>query len=176
MNVYLGQILQFAGNFVPEGYLPCDGRQVAISDYEALFQLIGTTYGGDGQTSFNLPNLVGRVMVGVGTGLSGTNYSMGQTGGAATVTLTGSQNPAHSHSLMVVDSGGSGTGQPGSSTFVASQSTSSGMNYAYTSTVPTVAMGSSTSSAGNSQPHDNMQPVLAVTYGISVYGIYPSKS
>lgn len=176
MNVYLGQILQFAGNFAPEGFLPCDGRQVSISEFEALFALIGTTYGGDGQSTFNLPNLVGTVMVGSGIGSTGTNYTLGQTGGAATVTLNGNQNPAHSHTLMVVNSGGSGTGQPGSNTFVASQSSPSSANFAYLNAAPTVTMGSSTSPAGGSQPHNNMQPVLAVTYAIAVYGVYPTQS
>ncbi len=172
----MGQILQFAGTFVPEGFLPCDGRQLNISEFETLFTLVGTTYGGDGQSTFNLPNLVGCVMVGAGAGSFGTIYTLGQTGGAATVTLNGNQNPAHSHTLMVVNSGGSGTGQPGSNTFVASQSSQSSANSAYLDTPPTVTMGASTSPAGGSQPHNNMQPVLAVTYGIAVDGMYPTQS
>lgn len=175
MNVFVGQILQFGGNFVPVGYLPCDGRLVSISDYMELFNLIATTYGGDGQTTFGLPNLVGRVMIGAGAAASGTRYTVGQTGGAATVTLNATQSPSHGHALNVVNSGGSGTGQPGSTTYVASQ-TSNSQHSAYLAATPTTTMGNSTSASGASQPHNNMQPVLPVIYGIAVYGVYPTQN
>ena len=163
-NPFVGEIRMFGGNFAPAGWAFCNGTLLPISENEVLFNLIGTTYGGDGEETFALPNLQSRIPVHVGSG-----FVLGQTGGEETVTLTVNQIPAHSH----VPRGNSGAGNqssPGNGVWA--QSTLG----QYSSAAPSVTMDPSTmTTAGGSQPHDNMMPFLAVNFIISLFGIFPSQ-
>lgn len=164
---YIGELRLFAGNFEPAGWMFCAGQLLPISENEALFQLIGTTYGGDGETTFALPDLRGRVPVHQGNG-----YTLAQTGGAETVTLTSSQMPAHSHPLRASTAAATHSA-PGNALLAATASVNS---YGTGSADQPMTAGALTTQAGGSQPHDNMAPFLAVSYIISLFGIFPSPS
>lgn len=165
---YVGEIRMFAGNFAPVGWAFCNGQLVPISENPTLFQLIGTTYGGDGQNTFALPNLQSRLPVAVGPG-----FALGQTGGAESVTLTTSQIPAHSHQFLA--SAATGTQKTPAGNMVAG--IGGGSSAAYIQAAPNVAMApDSIGSAGASQPHDNMQPFLVLNFIISLFGVFPSQS
>lgn len=171
MNPYVGQILQFCFGYAPEGFLACDGSLVSISQYDALYSVIGTTYGGDGNTTFALPNLIGRAPISQGVSPSGTSYVLGQTGGTASVTLNSQQLPSHGHQLNVVTGNSGGTGTPGSQVFVADEV---GRNDAYApGTSSLITMNGSVGSYGGNGPHSNVQPVLAILFCIAWSGIYP---
>ncbi len=163
---YVGEIRMFAGNFAPAGWMFCEGQLLPISEYETLFNLIGTTYGGDGQSTFALPDLRGRVPLHFGNG-----FTLAETGGVETVTLTVSQIPAHSHPFLGTSSPGNATGALGN---VLAESTTVSM---FTNSAPTIAMAAGTcTSTGGSQPHDNFQPYLCVDFIISLFGIFPSQT
>ncbi|UJR79686.1 phage tail protein [Sandaracinus amylolyticus] len=165
---YMGEIRLFAGNFAPVGWAFCDGRIMAIAENDALFSLLGTTYGGDGVSSFALPDLRGRVPVHVGNG-----YVLGEAAGVETVTLTTAQIPAHTHTLFASDTTASTT-SPTNALLAALPSAAA---TAYGADAPFVASSASQlAPAGGSQPHDNMQPYVALNYIIAIYGIYPSQS
>ena len=155
----------FAGNFAPAGWALCNGALMPISENETLFQLIGTTYGGDGQNTFALPNLQSRVPVHVGPGCA-----LGQSGGAESVTLTTSQIPAHAHVPQASTAGGQNGppnnvwGPGGAVNLYAAGPASLAMNP------------SAIGAAGGSQPHDNMLPFLVVNFIISLFGIFPSQT
>jgi len=167
---YVGEIRMFAGNFAPAGWAFCQGQTLAISDNDVLFQLIGTTYGGDGQTTFNLPDLSSRVPVHMGTG-GGSSYIIGQSAGAEAVTLTTPQIPAHSHPPLC--NSGDGT-QNSPSNGVWAQQT---QNAPYSKVPPTVQMANNAIGAtGGSQPHDNMVPYLVINFIISLFGVFPSPT
>ena len=166
---YIGEIRMFGGNFAPDGWAFCHGQQMAIAENDALFQLIGTTYGGDGQETFNLPNLGGRVPMHQGAG-----YQMGQIGGVNSVTLTVQQTPAHGHPLMGSTAPATGT-NPENAVFA--HLPDAGVQTAYGTTAPFGAIDpSSVAPMGGSQPHDNMQPYVVVSFIISLYGIYPQQT
>jgi microcystin-dependent protein len=173
---YIGEIRMFAGNFAPLGWMFCDGSVLSISQYEVLFNLIGTTYGGDGQNTFKLPDLRGRSPVHVGTG-HGQTYVVGQSGGIETVTLSQTQIPSHVHSVMTTSAGTTNT--PGGSLLLSDQNGGQGSIPAYAapnaSTLVALAP-QSIAPAGGDQPHDNMQPFLALNFIIAFEGIYPSQS
>lgn len=163
---YVGEIRMFAGNFAPVGWMFCDGQLLAISENETLFQLIGTTYGGDGQSTFALPDLRGRVPVHQGSG-----YQLAQKGGAETVTLTVNQLPAHTHPMRASTSAANQSSPTGN---VVAQSTAADL---YVEDTATIGLASDAiTSAGGSQPHENLQPCLGITYIISLYGIFPSPN
>ena len=165
---YVGEIRMFAGNFAPAGWMFCNGQLLPISEYEVLFMLIGTTYGGDGQTTFALPNLQGRLPVHQTSG-----YAMGQAGGAESVTLTASTMTAHSHAFLASTDPGAQTTPSGN---VAAKIVG-GAASAYTQQAPTTPMApNSIGNDGGSQPHDNMQPFLCISFIISMFGIFPSQS
>jgi len=167
---YVGEIRIFAGNFAPVGWMLCQGQLLPISEYETLFNLIGTTYGGDGQSTFALPNLQSRLPVHQGTSSFGTTYIIGQVAGAETVTLSTPQIPAHSHALGVSSSQGNAPGPAGG---VSAASTLD----QYATAAPSLAFSpNALSNAGGSQPHDNMSPFLVVNFIISLFGIYPSQT
>jgi microcystin-dependent protein len=171
---YVGEIRMFGGNFAPAGWMTCDGQLLPISEYETLFNLIGTTYGGDGQSTFALPDLHGRVPVHMGTSFAGGTYTLAQTGGQQTVTLTTQQLPSHSHPLTATNT--SQTLSPSNAIPAVPNSTQSNTAI-YDGTAPTTGLlPASIQAQGGSQPHDNMQPYLAVTYIISLFGIYPSPN
>jgi microcystin-dependent protein len=171
-NPFVGEIRLFAGNFPPLGWAFCDGSIVSITENETLFQLIGTTYGGDGQNTFALPDLRGRVPVHQGQGPGLTPRVIGQLGGADNVTLTPSQLPAHNHVLhATVTAASSGNGVAGSLTGTVATGTQ-----LYGSTPGGGAMAASalTPSGGN-QPHNNLAPFLSVNFIIALFGIFPSQ-
>jgi len=170
---YVGEIRMFAGNFEPAGWMFCDGRLLSIADYQVLFVLLGTTYGGDGQTTFALPDLRGRAPIHQGTG-----YVMGQMGGTETVTLTTNQIPAHTHTgvmtLGVNHQGGNADTPIGN---VAAVNPGRSNEYSSTSNAAmgTVSLTATTSAVGGSQPHGNMKPYVVLNYIIAWIGIYPSQ-
>ena len=165
---YVGEIRMFAGTYAPVGWAFCAGAPMPISENEALFQLIGTRYGGDGESTFNLPNLQGRVPVHMGPT---PNYVIGVMAGVETVTLTTQQIPVHTHNLTAsgdqantINAGGNAIGAPLTATPF----------YADTPTVPLAAQ--SIGPQGGSQPHENMQPFLCINYIISLFGIFPQPT
>ncbi len=163
---YVGEIRMFAGNFAPAGWMFCEGQLLPISENETLFQLIGTTYGGDGESTFALPDLRGRVPVHQGNG-----FILAETGGAEEITLTISQIPSHSHAFLASTNPGS-QANPGGN--VTAQNT---LVQLYAEDVPTVNMGiNAISPIGGSQPHTNFQPYLCVDFIISLFGIFPSPT
>lgn len=166
----------FAGSFAPAGWAFCDGQLMPISENDTLFNLIGTTYGGDGQETFGLPNLQGRVPVHVGGALS---YTLGETGGVESVTLTTQQIPVHTHAMQIVAGGAGGTTNvPASNTVLADSNTTVTNTYVapFTGASQVALNGNSIGGAGGSQPHDNFQPTLCVSYIISLFGIYPTST
>ena len=165
---YVGEIRMFPGNFAPQGWAMCDGSLIAISENETLFNLIGTTYGGDGQTTFALPDLRGRAPIHMGTNVA--TYFIGQTGGAETVTLTNNQIPNHTH-LPQAASGAAGNPANSPSGNVWSGWTGG----QFTTQAPGVSMNPAAAGpSGGSQPHNNMVPFQAINYIISLFGVYPS--
>jgi microcystin-dependent protein len=169
---YIGEIRMFAGTFPPLGWLFCDGQQLPISENEALYQLIGTTYGGDGQESFNLPNLQSRVPMHFGNGPDGQTYPIAQMAGVEEVTLSTQQIPMHTHPLTASVTAGS-QGSPAGNLLAEAP----GGIQPYIEDAPAVAMNaSSVSPVGGSQPHENCQPFLCINYIISLFGIFPSPT
>ena len=165
---YVGEIRMFAGNFAPAGWMFCDGALLPISENETLFQLIGTTYGGDGQSTFALPDLRSRVPIHQGNG-----FILAETGGAETITLTVNQLPAHSHPLLGSIHVASDVNPGGR--VVAQAGTAGAMNFV--DDVPSQNMSPlAISSVGGSQPHENRQPYLCIHFIISLFGIFPSPS
>ena len=163
---YVGEIRMFAGNFAPAGWMFCEGQLLPISDYETLFNLIGTTYGGDGQSTFGLPDLRGRIPIHQGGG-----FTLAQSGGAEQVTLTVSQIPAHSHPFLGSTSA-SNNANPGGN--VVSQASTF---FPYLNAPPTTPMAQpAAGSTGGSQPHENCQPCLCIDFIISLFGIFPSQT
>jgi len=166
MAPYVGEIRIFAGNFAPNGWFFCNGALLPISENEVLFQLIGTTYGGDGQETFALPDLRGRLPVHQGNG-----FVIGQMAGVEEVTLTTSQIPVHTHPLLATLNAAD---QPSPQGAVPAQTTEFEM---YMEDVATENMAAnSIGPVGGSQPHTNMQPYLCVSFIISLYGIFPSPT
>ncbi len=166
---YVGEIRLFAGNFAPVGWEFCSGQILPISQNETLFQLIGTTYGGDGQSTFALPDLRGRAPL-----HQGASFILAETGGTETVTVTTNQMPAHTHRVNGSAAGSAGTAPAGSV-----PGTMAGVTtFAYGSDQPTTTFAPSIigPNPGGSQPHDNMQPYLCVNFIISLFGIFPSPT
>jgi microcystin-dependent protein len=167
---YVGEIRIFAGNFNPAGWMLCDGALLPISEYDTLFNLIGTTYGGDGQSTFALPDLRGRLAVHQGTLTQ--NYVIGQQGGVESVTLSTQQIPNHSHPIVAEND-------------TPSTINTDPTNHLYGNPAPTTPYSLHTGNlhvmetlqnSGGSQPHDNFQPYLCVNFIISLFGIYPSQT
>jgi len=173
-NNFVGEIRMFGGNFAPNGWATCDGQLLAISENETLFQLIGTTYGGDGQNTFALPDLRGRVPIHQGTGPDGTSFVVGQNAGVELVTLSANQIPSHTHLLAATSSGQQEA--PSSSTLPASTVPAIDDVYGPAGTSPTQLASGTICLAGGSQPHENRQPYLGVNFIISLFGIFPSQN
>jgi microcystin-dependent protein len=175
---FIGEIRMVGFNYAPQNWALCNGQLLPISQYAALFSLLGTYYGGNGTTSFALPDLRGRVPLSMGQGAGLSNYEIGQNGGTEAVTLVQPQMPAHSHSVAVNNSLGSTanptnafpaefyTGDPRNPSLINGYATSSNANLA-----PTAV-----STVGGSQPHENRQPYLAVNFIIALYGIFPPRN
>lgn len=167
---YVGEIRMFGGNFAPAGWAFCDGSLQPISEYDTLFNLIGTTYGGDGQQTFAVPDLRGRLPIHMGQGPGLSNYVIGQSGGTESVTLIANQMPTHNHLLMV-----SGTAASASSP--QSNMLANATANLYLRDTPSGTMSNaSVNLTGGNQAHENMMPYLCVSFIISLYGIYPSPS
>lgn len=175
---FIGQIILFAGNFEPRGWAFCNGQLLSIAQNTALFSLLGTTYGGNGQTTFALPDLRGRVPLHFGQGPGLSDYILGESGGAEQVTLTQGQMPAHSHqafsTLNASNAADDSTDPTGRVLAVANRGV-------YNSQTPNVSMAAAAisttvASTGGNQPHDNRQPYLAINYIIALEGIYPSRN
>lgn len=165
---YVGEIRMFAGNFAPAGWMFCEGQLLPISEYETLFNLIGTTYGGDGQSTFALPDLRGRLPLHMGNG-----FTLAETGGVETVTLTTSTIPAHSHPFLASASP-TNIGSP--QTALLAQLATSAVKI-YSPVAPTVPLApNAVTSTGGSQPHDNFQPYLCIDFIISLFGVFPSQT
>ncbi|HIE4563041.1 TPA: phage tail protein [Stenotrophomonas maltophilia] len=171
---YLGEVRLFPYNFAPVGWFECDGRLLPIAEYEVLFNLIGTTYGGNGVDTFGLPNLSGRVPVHQGQGGGLSNYVLGQSGGTETVTLTSAQLPAHTHAFNAVTSAASSPA-PANTLQLGAVSGET----LYTNNIAGIASGnlapSTVGASGGSLPHDNTMPSLVARYCIAWAGIYPSQ-
>jgi microcystin-dependent protein len=168
---YLGEIRMVAFNFAPYGWALCNGQTLSISQNTALFSLIGTYYGGDGVTTFQLPNLQSRVPIHQGQGLGLSPYVIGQVGGTESVTLTTQQMPQHNHNMNVL--GINATSNKAANNYLA-DSTSGNI---YTSNNPNTTLNpNAISYQGSSQPHNNIQPYLCITFVIALQGIYPSRN
>ncbi|HVR08357.1 MAG TPA: tail fiber protein [Thermoanaerobaculia bacterium] len=166
---YVGEIRMFAGNFAPAGWMFCEGQLLPISEYETLFNLIGTTYGGDGQSTFALPDLRGRLPIHQGNG-----FTLAETGGVEDVTLTVSQIPAHGHPFLCTTDLTSAS-SPSPSTLLASMNLALNELYFPASGSAALAPGS-IGSTGGSQPHSNFQPYLCIDFIISLFGVFPSQT
>jgi microcystin-dependent protein len=165
---YIGEIRMFAGNFAPAGWMFCAGQTLPISENETLFQLIGTTYGGDGQSTFVLPDLRGRIPVHQGNG-----FMLAETGGVEEVTLTSGQIPSHTHQPLASNVPATATSPVNAVLGAATVATIS----PYGSDNPSISLApQSVTPAGGSQPHSNMQPYLCVNFIISLFGIFPSPT
>jgi microcystin-dependent protein len=165
---YVGEIRMFAGNFAPAGWMFCEGQLLPISENETLFQLIGTTYGGDGQSTFALPDLRGRLPIHQGNG-----FILAETGGAEQITLTVQQIPAHSHPALCSINTATGT-SPSNNLLSAPPDVNT---LPYGKDAPIGALNPvSISTIGGSQPHNNFQPYLCVDFIISLFGIFPSQT
>ncbi len=168
---YVGEIRMFAGTFAPVGWAFCQGQTMSIAENDVLFQLIGTTYGGDGQETFNLPDLQSRVPIHQGAGPGLSTRVIGERAGTESVTLTMLQVPGHSHAFMasqdaatVLNAQGNVIGTPLTAT-------------PFFAAMPTLALNAqSIAPVGGSQPHENMQPFLCINFIISLFGIFPSST
>jgi microcystin-dependent protein len=170
---FIGQIVMFGGNFAPRSWAFCDGQLLPISQNQALFSILGTTFGGDGRTTFGLPDLRGRVPLHPGSGPGLTTRRLGEKRGDETVTLTTNQIPSHTHTLRAKAGPGS-TINPASASLAAD---ASGVAAGYTSAAPDADMSSqSILNTGGSQSHQTMPPFLGVNFIIALVGIFPSRS
>lgn len=169
---FVGEIRLFAGTFNPVGWEFCNGQLVPISENEVLFQLIGTTYGGDGEETFALPNIQSRAPIHQGPGPGLTSRTLGEMAGVESVTLTTQQIPVHTHP-MVVSSANLGTNAPANNVLAAG----SNVSIYRPATIPNQPMNpAAVAPIGGSQPHDNMHPYLVLNYIISMFGIFPRFS
>ena len=175
---FIGQIVSFGFTFAPVNWALCQGQTIPISQNDALYNLLGTTFGGDGVNTFALPNLSGRIPVNQGQGGGLSSYVMGQVSGTESVTLTTNTIPSHTHTVVASSSAGTsntpsagaylsdeGPGTPAVSTYVAG-----------TPATQTALAGTTISQTGNSLPHENRQPFLCINYCIALFGIYPSQN
>jgi microcystin-dependent protein len=164
---YVGEIRMFAGNFAPAGWIFCEGQLLPISENETLFQLIGTTYGGDGEETFGIPDLRGRVPIHQGAG-----FILAENGGAEEITLTPNQIPQHKHSFLA-DTGAGTTPTPSSNVLVAaSPNVDLYREFSATAAFSPLAIGP----VGGSQPHTNFQPYLCLNFILSLFGLFPSPT
>jgi microcystin-dependent protein len=179
---FVGEIRCFGFQFAPFDWAFCNGQAVPIANFNALFAVIGTTYGGDGQTTFNLPNLQGQVPMHWGSPTSGPangfNTTIGQVQGSTLITLTQAQTPSHTHTITAQQEGSGGvvekTPNPSTVTWLATANPDG--VYDYTPAISPSFASNAISTVGGSQPHDNMQPYLALNFCISLNGIFPSRN
>jgi microcystin-dependent protein len=170
MNPYIGEIRIFSGNFAPKGWAFCNGQLLSIQSNTALFSLLGTYYGGNGTTTFALPNLQSRIPIHQGQGPGLSPYFIGQQGGFETTTLNGQQLPQHNHSVAVFNAPGT-TNRSGGN--YAADSTSGNI---YQTAQNSTLNASALTFTGSNQPHNNIQPYLCVSFIIALVGIYPPRN
>lgn len=169
---YVGEIRMFGGNFAPRGWSLCNGQLLAISSNAALFSILGTTFGGDGQNTFALPDYRGRAPLHWGTGPGLSSYEWGQASGSETVTLISTEMPMHNH--LVMTNANSTVATPANG-YLGGQARGGATNYAATSDGSTLAP-QAVGLAGGNQPHNNMQPYLCCTFIIALVGVFPSRN
>jgi microcystin-dependent protein len=168
-NPNLGEIMPVPYNFAPKGWALCQGQILAINQNTALFSLLGTQYGGDGRTTFALPDLRGRSAIGMGQGPGLTSYSQGETGGEESVTLVLNQMPSHTHTAMGTSAVVSSP-DPGGNVWATQTRTRT-----YSATADSAMAPGTIGSTGNNQPHNNLSPYLTLNYVIALQGIYPAR-
>ncbi len=168
---FVGEIRMFAGNFAPRGWAFCDGQLLAVSQNDALFSLLGTIYGGDGRTTFGLPDMRGRIPLHQGSGPGLSPARLGAKGGAESVTLTTNQLPSHKHDVSAT----SAIASVGSPAGNVSANTSPTNIYANTLATPQTMNSAAISSTGGSRSHTNLMPTLCVHFIVALFGIYPSR-
>jgi microcystin-dependent protein len=177
MEPLIGQIIMFGGNFAPRGWAFCDGQSLKIAEHEALFAILGTTYGGDGRTDFCLPDMRGRVPMHSGQGDELTPRDLGQKLGAENVALSASQLPEHRHEMLVSDAQPDGESPANSAIAAANIYVTSDEGTHRQRSAPKTPLNSKTIGlTGGSAPHENMQPTLCVNYIIAVQGSFPSRN
>jgi microcystin-dependent protein len=169
---FVGEIRLVGFNFAPQGWAFCNGQLLPINQFDTLFNLIGTTYGGDGQSTFALPNLQSRVIVHQGQGLGLSNYIIGGNGGVETITVTPSQIPNHNHAAACSSSAGSQSSPVGNLWAADAAGLTAEYSNSQNGQVNAAAIGQS----GGSQPHENRMPFLAMNYIISLFGVFPSQN
>lgn len=169
---YIGQVIMTGFTFAPLGWAQCNGQSMPISQYDTLYTLIGTTFGGDGVNTFNLPNLMSRVTVGAGKGPQTSNYVLGQSSGTETVTITTTSMPAHSH-IMECIQGNANQTTPVNNTWATEPS--GALAFYADATDGTTMSPLAITTAGGSQPHENLMPGLCVNFCIALQGIWPSQ-
>jgi microcystin-dependent protein len=175
-DAYIGCIFHFAGNFAPRGYMQCQGQLLPISQYTAVFAILGTTYGGDGITTFALPDLRGRAAVGAGQGLGLSNIDLGQIAGTENVTLLTTNLPSHNHPLRC-DTNGASVGAPANNLLADSGSQQSGGVPVYSNGTVNGSLNiKSVGAAGSGQPVNLDNPYLGITYIICIEGLFPSRN
>jgi microcystin-dependent protein len=171
MNPYIGEIRMFGGNFAPIGWAFCNGQLLSIDEHDSLFTLIGTTYGGDGQTTFGLPNLQGRVPIHQGPGPGLSSYVLGEAAGREQVNLNLSHLPSHSHAFLANGAAGTAASPAGNVPAIATG------NLYRPFAAPGVSLApQSIGAVGGSLPHENLQPYLCISYIISLFGIFPTRT
>ena len=177
---YIGEIRCFGFNFAPQSWAQCNGQLMAISQNDVLFAIIGTTYGGDGVTTFALPNLQGQIPMHWGNGPGGFNTTIGQAQGTTSVTLTTNQIPIHTHpwTAVTVPAGGvvERTAVPDSTCYLSTSQPPNGVYQKTPATVTAAFSPKAISPSGGSQPHENMQPFLVLNFCIALFGIFPSQN
>lgn len=177
MEPLIGQIILFSGNFAPRGWAFCDGQTLEIAENEALFAILGTTYGGDGRSTFCLPDLRGRVPMHSGQGPELSPRDIGQKVGTESVALSAKQLPEHRHEMLVSDAQPDGSGPSHGAMAAGNIYTSVGDGTHRQRSEPKTALNSKTIGlTGGSAPHENMQPTLCLNYVIAVQGMFPSRS
>jgi len=175
MDAYIGDIRLFAGSFAPVGWILCNGTLLSISEYDTVFAIIGTTYGGDGVTTFAVPDLRGRLPVGQGNGPGLTPRVLGQAFGSESVTLLTTQIPSHTHAL-VASTAAATASSPATGVFAQNGADSFYTTVPTTNPQPQTFNAASVQSAGGTQPHDNIMPTTAINYIMCLAGIFPSRN
>ena len=175
MNPYIGEIRMFAGNFAPRGWAVCNGQLMSIAQNTALFSILGTTYGGDGRTTFALPNLQGAAPLAAGQGPGLSDRSLGESGGEASITLLGPGLPSHTHAAQCDGSAGNQVG-PGNNVWALACAARGEHMYASSAGTSPAMHAQAIAPAGGNQPHNNMSPYLVVTFIIALEGVYPPRS
>lgn len=176
-DMYISALAIFGFDWAPRNWALCNGQLLAIQQNQALFSLLGTTFGGNGTTTFALPNLQGRIPIGMGQGPGLSNYVLGQQGGAENVTLLTSNLPAHTHTVFVNNTTANSTSPVTASAIAAAKDLNTDATKIYNAVAPNVQLnGSTIAPTGGSQPHSNLQPYITVNYCICLFGVFPSRN